>query len=124
MNRKHPAFKELTGALQVMCRELRREGVRANVKHAAVFSPAEENACWDLKVISDRAPVALQTAVFFYVGKNAMHYCCVQSLWLTLNFNYLHHDFQLYLHPGGICVPPRTSWRMCILPKMYILGNI
>ena len=36
MNRKDPAFKELTGALQVTCRELCREGVGANVKHAAV----------------------------------------------------------------------------------------
>ena len=50
------------------CRELHREGVGANVKHAAVFSSAEENALWDLKVISDRAPVTLQRAVFFNVG--------------------------------------------------------
>ena len=69
MNRKDPAFKELTDVFGVTCRELCREGVRANVKHAAVFSPAEENALWDLKVISDHAPVALQRAVFFYVGK-------------------------------------------------------
>ena len=69
MNRKDPAFKELTGALQVTCRELHREGVGANVKHAAVFSPAEENVFWDLKAISDRAPLALQRSVFFYVGK-------------------------------------------------------
>ena len=71
MNRKDPTFKELTGALEVTCRELRRGGVGANVKHAAVFSPAEENALWNLKVISDHAPVdvALQRAVFFNVGK-------------------------------------------------------
>ena len=60
MNRKDPTYKELTGTLEVTCRELRREGVGANVKHAAVFSLAEENALLDLKVISDHAPVALQ----------------------------------------------------------------
>ena len=69
MNREDPTFKELTGSLRVTCRELRREGVGANVKHAAVFSPAEENALWDLKVSSDHAPVTLQRAVLFYVGK-------------------------------------------------------
>ena len=69
MNRKDPTFKELTEALKVTCRELCREEAGANVKHATVFSPAEENALWDLKVISDHAPVALQRAVFFYVGK-------------------------------------------------------
>ena len=30
-----------------------RVGVGANVKHAAVFSAAEENALWDLKVTTD-----------------------------------------------------------------------
>ena len=44
-------------------------GCWSQVKHAVVFSPAEENALWDLKVISYHAPVALQRAVFFYVGK-------------------------------------------------------
>ena len=35
-------------------------GVGANVKHAAVFSAAEENALWDLKATTDCTPVALQ----------------------------------------------------------------
>ena len=115
MNRKDPAFKELTGALQVTFRELWREGVGANIKHATVFSPAEENAL--LNVVSDNAPVTLQRAVFFYDGNNVMCYCCVQSLWSTFEFQLSTScmvDFQLYLHPWGIC----------ILLRMYILGNI
>ena len=60
MNREDPTFKELTGSLKV---------TSDNVKHAAVFSPAEENALWDLKVSSDHAPVTLQREVLFYVGK-------------------------------------------------------
>ena len=90
--------------LQVTCRELRREGVGANVKHAAVFAPSEENALWDLIVISDHAPVALQRAMFFYVGKNVMYYCCMQSLWSTFEFQlstFCMVEFQLHLHPGG-----------------------
>ena len=95
--------------LQVTYRKLLQESIGANVKHAAVFSPAEETALWDLKVISDHAPVALQRAVFFYVGKNVMYYCCVQSLWSTFEFQLSTScmvDFQLYLHPGGYVYHP------------------
>lgn len=69
MNRKDPMFKELSGALQVRYRELREAGVGAVVKHAAVVSSEEEDALWVSKVIGDHAPLALQRAVFFYVGK-------------------------------------------------------
>ena len=69
MNRKDPTFKELNGALQVRYRELHEGGVGAVVKHAAVVSPDEEQALWDSKVVGDHDPLALQRAVFFYVGK-------------------------------------------------------
>ena len=68
MNRK-ATFKELNGALQVRYRELRKAGVGAVVKHAAVVSPDEEQALWDSKVVDDHDPLALQRAVFFFVGK-------------------------------------------------------
>ena len=42
MNRRD-RFRELTGALQVISRELREQGVGAIVKHAAVVSPDEED---------------------------------------------------------------------------------
>ena len=69
MNRKDPMFKELNSALQVRYRELREGGVGAVVKHAAVVLSDEEQALWGLKVIGDHDPLALQRAVFFYVGK-------------------------------------------------------
>ncbi len=69
MNRKDSQFREITGALQVRYRELRESGVGAVVKHAAVVTPDEENALWESNVIGDHDPVALQRAVFFYVGK-------------------------------------------------------
>ena len=69
MNRKDPQFRELTGAIQVKFRELREQGVGAVVKHASVVTPAEESIFWERQVIGDHSPVALQRAVFFYVGK-------------------------------------------------------
>ena len=51
MNRKDPNFRELTGALQVRFRELREEGIGAQVNHAPVVTPEEEDM-WGLKVVT------------------------------------------------------------------------
>ena len=64
MNWKDPNFRELTGALQVRFRQLRGEGVGAQVIHAPVVT-----MLWGSKVIGDHTLLALQRAVFFYVGK-------------------------------------------------------
>ena len=69
MNRKDPQFRDLNGAIQVRYRELRQQGVGAQVKHTAIVSPEEEDMLWSSKVIGDHSPLALQRAVFFYVGK-------------------------------------------------------
>ena len=69
MNRKDPAFKELSGALQVRYRDLRQAGIGAVVKHAPLVTADEEEALWVSKSIGDHDPIALQRAVFFYVGK-------------------------------------------------------
>ena len=52
--------------LQVRYRELH---VAAIVKHTAVISPDGEQVLWDSKVVGDHDPLALQRAMFFYVGK-------------------------------------------------------
>ena len=65
---KDPTFKELTGALEVTYRYLCQQGVGAVVKHAAVFSPEEEDQLWKSGVIGDHNPVALRRAVFFHGG--------------------------------------------------------
>ena len=75
MNRRDPCFSDLTGALQVKFRELREDGVGAIVKHAPVVLPEEEEKFWDTKVFGVDSPVALQRAVFFYVGK----VCCLRG---------------------------------------------
>lgn len=68
MDRKDRRFDKLNGAIQTVFRRLREEGVGANVKHAAVISP-EEELLWKTKTIGDHNPVALQRAVYYYVGK-------------------------------------------------------
>ena len=75
MNRRDPCFRDLMGALQVKFRGLREEGVGAIVKHAPVVLPEEEQKFWDTKVFGIDSPVALQRAVFFYVGK----VCCLRG---------------------------------------------
>ena len=62
-------FRDLNGAVQVRFRELREEGVGAQVSHAPVILPDEEDMLWASKVIGDHSPLSLQRAVFFYVGK-------------------------------------------------------
>jgi len=69
MSRKDPAFRDLTGALQVRYRELRMDGVGAVVKHAPIVTSEEEDMLWESKVIGVHTPLALVRAVFFYVGK-------------------------------------------------------
>ena len=69
MNRKDTSFRELTGAIQVRFRELREQGIGAVVKHAAIVSESEEDALWKSGVVGTDDPLALQRAVFYYVGK-------------------------------------------------------
>ena len=50
-------------------RELCQSGIGAIVKHAPLITEEEESALWESKVIGDHNPLALQRAVFYYVGK-------------------------------------------------------
>lgn len=44
------------------------EGVGTTVKHIPVIKD-EKNPLWSTKTINEHSPVALQQAVFYYVGK-------------------------------------------------------
>ena len=68
MDRKNHRFRDVTGALQVRYRQLRKEGVGTVVKRAAVVTAEEEDALWKSKVIGEGSPLALQRAIFFYIG--------------------------------------------------------
>ena len=69
MDRKDPSFRDLTGAMQVGFCDLRVKGVGSHVKYAPVVTPDEEDKFWEVKVLGVDSPVALQRAVFYYVGK-------------------------------------------------------
>ena len=69
MDRKNTRFRELTGAMQVRFRELRKAGVGAVVKHAPIVTPEEEDLLWSSEIMGVHSPLALQRAVFYYVGK-------------------------------------------------------
>ena len=125
--------------LQVTCRELWWEGVEANVKHAAVFSPTEENfseILWDfelyIKILTLKLLVIMHR--LYYRGKcsfmlermSCITVACKVCGW-PLNFNYLHPawlTFNYICILADMCILPRTSCKLCILSRMYILGKI
>ena len=63
-------FKELHGAVDNLGRQLRIDGVGAEVKHASVVTSEEEAALWENGVLSTENPKALLSAVFYCNGKN------------------------------------------------------
>ena len=70
LDRHNHRFKELHAAIDNQGRQLRPEGVGAEVKHASVVSCEEENALWAADVLGTNNPTALLRAVFFLNGKN------------------------------------------------------
>ena len=67
---KRPQVRQaINGALQTVFKNLRDDGVGATVKHASVISPDEEELLWSTGTIGEHSPLALQRAVFFYIGK-------------------------------------------------------
>ena len=70
LDKKDPRFRDLRGACDNVSRKLREEGVGADVKHAAIFTPEEEEKLWNTGSIGIQSPKALVRAVFFYVGKS------------------------------------------------------
>ena len=70
MDKKNPEFRELSCAQQVKFRELRKQGVGTVVKHAPVITPEEEDKLWEKKILGVDSPLALQRAVYFYLGKS------------------------------------------------------
>ena len=63
-------FRELRGACDSVSRNLRKEGVGAEVKHASIFSPEEELKLWSSGAIGTHSPLALVRAVFYTLGKS------------------------------------------------------
>lgn len=70
LDRKIPHFKELHKCIDSVFRQLRAEGVGAEVRHATVINKDEENMLWEKKVLGTATPLSLLRAVFYYNGKN------------------------------------------------------
>ena len=70
LDRDNHKFKELHAAIDNLGRQLRTEGVGAEVKHASIVSREEEDALWAADVLGTNNPIALLRAVFFLNGKN------------------------------------------------------
>ena len=66
---KNYCFRELQRACDYVYKDLRSQGIGANVHHTPAFTREEEDKLWATKVMDTSNPKALQRAVFFYVGK-------------------------------------------------------
>ena len=65
---KDTCFTELTDTCESVARQLREQGVSANVKHAEIITP-EEELLLNSGVMGVHSPRALVRAVFYFVGK-------------------------------------------------------
>ena len=57
----------LHGVCESVSRQLRKDGVGASVKHAAIITPEEEDVVLDKGVMGIYAPKPLVRAVFFFM---------------------------------------------------------
>lgn len=69
VDKSNLAFSELHATCNRLAVELRRAGIGAKVKHAAVISQAEEDQLWDSGAIGIFNPKVLLHCAFYYVGK-------------------------------------------------------
>ena len=70
MDSSIPEFKELHSTVDSLFRQLRSEGVGAEVKHAPEITKEEENRLWEKGVLGVSTPLGLLRAVFYCNGKN------------------------------------------------------
>ena len=70
LDKKDPRLSSLRGACDSVSRHLRKEGIGAEVKHAAIFTLEEEDQMWTTEALGTHYPLGLVRAVFYYVGKS------------------------------------------------------
>ena len=72
---KDTRFKKLHGTCDVVFRTLHQSGIGANKTSAKVITNEDEEKLWKAGVLNTTAPIGLQQAVFYYVGKA----CCLRG---------------------------------------------
>ncbi len=77
-------FMDLHKTLDTVCVALRKEGIGASVKHAAVISLTDENIMWEKGILGTSAPWPLLRAAFYTVG-----------LFFSLRGGQEHRDFKV-----------------------------
>ena len=65
---KHVSAK-FCGTCDTIYKDLRSKGIGAEVCHAPVITPEEEDKLWQSSVLTLTNPKALQRCVLFYIGK-------------------------------------------------------
>ena len=61
-------FRDLHMTLDTVCVSLRKEGVGAEAKHAAVISIEHEETLWKNGVLGVNSPESLLRTIFYTVG--------------------------------------------------------
>ena len=69
LDRKNPAFSELTTVLDNLFKTLRCSGVGAKATHTEGITSDEEDKLWETNVLNIDTPLGLLWCVFFYNGK-------------------------------------------------------
>ena len=62
-------FRELSGCIESVYVDLRKQGIGTEVKHTPIITLYEENQLWEKGIFGTSTPLSLQRAIFFYVGK-------------------------------------------------------
>ena len=62
-------YRDLRRTCDSVFRQLRSDGIGADVNRTSVFTPEEEQKLWDSRILATDNPTALQRTVFFYIGK-------------------------------------------------------
>uniref|UniRef100_A0A1X7U4V1 Uncharacterized protein n=1 Tax=Amphimedon queenslandica TaxID=400682 RepID=A0A1X7U4V1_AMPQE len=70
LDKKNHHFQQLSSALENMGKQLRCQGIGAEVKHASLITSEEEELLWTSHILSTKDPKSLLYAVFYCNGKN------------------------------------------------------
>ena len=69
LDKQQTCFRDIRGTCDTVYRDLRSQGIGAEVRHAPIITPNEEEKLWLTEVFNINNPKALQRAVFYYIEK-------------------------------------------------------
>ena len=75
LDKQQTCFRDLRGTCDTVYRNLRCQGIGAEVRHAPIITPAEEEKLWLTAVLNINNPRSLQRAVFYSRAKLSASLC-------------------------------------------------